>query len=218
MSDAPQKFRIFPVVLALIAGLALGGAGVMLYMKHQSAGMPKTEAPLPAAAGKKAPEGVELAEPDADGRPVLYWYDPMKPDAHFPKPGPSPFMDMDLVPKYADEADAGDGGEAPSVAVSPAVEQSLGLRTTIAQEGELRKEARLAAEVVLNEHDYAVVQARSGGFVESVSPLAVGDPVKAGEVLAKLTIPGWTEAQTEYLVQRETHAPQGAIEGTLRGR
>lgn len=49
MSDAPQKFRIFPVVLALIAGLALGGAGVMLYMKHQSAGMPKTEAPLPAA-------------------------------------------------------------------------------------------------------------------------------------------------------------------------
>lgn len=62
----------------------------------------------------------------------------------------------------------------------------------------------------------AVVQARSGGFVESVSPLAVGDPVKAGEVLAKLTIPGWTEAQTEYLVQRETHAPQGAIEGTLR--
>lgn len=216
MSDAPQKFRILPVVLALIAGLALGGAGVMLYMKHQSAGMPKTEAPLPAAAGKKAPEGVELAEPDADGRPVLYWYDPMKPDAHFPKPGPSPFMDMDLVPKYADEADAGDGGEAPSVAVSPAVEQSLGLRTTIAQEGELRKEARLAAEVVLNEHDYAVVQARSGGFVESVSPLAVGDPVKAGEVLAKLTIPGWTEAQTEYLVQRETHAPQGAIEGTLR--
>ena len=52
MSDAPQKFRILPVVLALIAGLALGGAGVMLYMKHQSAGMPKTEAPLPAAAGK----------------------------------------------------------------------------------------------------------------------------------------------------------------------
>ena len=40
--------------------------------------------------------------------------------------------------------------------------------------------------------------------------------MKAGEVLAKLTIPGWTEAQTEYLVQRETHAPQGAIEGTLR--
>lgn len=32
---------------------------------------------------------------------VLYWYDPMVPDQHFDKPGPSPFMDMDLVPKYA---------------------------------------------------------------------------------------------------------------------
>lgn len=216
MSEAPQKFRILPVVLALIAGLALGGAGVMLYMKHESAGTEQTEAPLSAPSGKKAPEGVKLAEPDADGRPVLYWYDPMKPDAHFPKPGPSPFMDMDLVPKYADEGEETAAGDAPSVSVSPAVEQSLGLWTMRAEEGELRKEARLAAEVVLNEHDYAVVQARSGGFVESVSPLAVGDPVKAGEVLAKLTIPGWTEAQTEYLVQRETKAPQGAIEGTLR--
>lgn len=216
MSEAPQKFRILPVVLALIAGLALGGAGVMLYMKHENAGTPQTEAPLPVASGKKAPQGVELVEPDADGRPVLYWYDPMKPDAHFPKPGPSLFMDMDLVPKYADEGAETAAGDAPSVSVSPAVEQSLGLRTMRAEEGELRKDARLAAEVVLNEHDYAVVQARSGGFVESVSPLAVGDPVKAGEILAKLTIPGWTEAQTEYLVQRETKAPQGAIEGTLR--
>ena len=25
----------------------------------------------------------------------------MKPDVHFDKPGPSPFIDMDLVPKYA---------------------------------------------------------------------------------------------------------------------
>lgn len=34
---------------------------------------------------------------------VLYWYDPMKPEHHFDKPGKSPFMDMQLVPKYADE-------------------------------------------------------------------------------------------------------------------
>ena len=37
-------------------------------------------------------------------REVLYWYDPMVPDQHFDKPGKSPFMDMQLVPKYADEA------------------------------------------------------------------------------------------------------------------
>ena len=36
---------------------------------------------------------------------MLFWYDPMKPDVKFDKPGKSPFMDMDLVPKYADEND-----------------------------------------------------------------------------------------------------------------
>ncbi|MGH8076790.1 MAG: efflux RND transporter periplasmic adaptor subunit, partial [Lysobacter sp.] len=33
--------------------------------------------------------------------PVSYWYDPMVPDKHFDKPGKSPFMDMQLVPKFA---------------------------------------------------------------------------------------------------------------------
>lgn len=37
---------------------------------------------------------------------VLYWYDPMVPDKHFDKPGKSPFMDMELVPKYAEPAQA----------------------------------------------------------------------------------------------------------------
>ncbi|UUA74961.1 efflux RND transporter periplasmic adaptor subunit [Cellvibrio sp. QJXJ] len=37
---------------------------------------------------------------------VLYWYDPMVPDQHFDKPGPSPFMDMELVPKYAEPVQA----------------------------------------------------------------------------------------------------------------
>ena len=32
---------------------------------------------------------------------VVYWYDPMVPDQHFDKPGKSPFMDMQLVPKFA---------------------------------------------------------------------------------------------------------------------
>jgi Cu(I)/Ag(I) efflux system membrane fusion protein len=30
-----------------------------------------------------------------------YWYDPMHPEKHFDKPGKSPFMDMQLLPKYA---------------------------------------------------------------------------------------------------------------------
>ncbi|MDO9192981.1 MAG: heavy metal-binding domain-containing protein, partial [Undibacterium sp.] len=43
-------------------------------------------------------------------RKILYWHDPMSPTTKFDKPGKSPFMDMQLVPVYADEgADEGAG-------------------------------------------------------------------------------------------------------------
>ncbi len=53
---------------------------------------------------------VDAAAPAAEQqRKVLFWYDPMYPNTRFDKPGKSPFMDMDLVPKYADEESAAAG-------------------------------------------------------------------------------------------------------------
>ena len=67
-----------------------------------SGALARLEAPVPQANfGAKREPGE---------RKVLYWYDPMMPDRHFGKPGKSPFMDMQLVPKYADEV-AGDEGD-----------------------------------------------------------------------------------------------------------
>ena len=56
------------------------------------------------------------------GRKILYWHDPMKPEVKFDKPGKSPFMDMELVPVYADE------GQDAQVKVSPVAIQNLGVR------------------------------------------------------------------------------------------
>src|ERR1700756_5225552 len=53
----------------------------------------------------------------ASGKKVLYWYDPMKPEVHFEKPGKSPFMDMQLVPKYAEEPAAGGPAGPPGLSV-----------------------------------------------------------------------------------------------------
>ncbi len=58
----------------------------------------------PLACRKNATKGAEGKQ--ASGRKVLYWYDPMKPEVHFDHPGKSPFMDMQLEPKYADDAPA----------------------------------------------------------------------------------------------------------------
>src|SRR4030066_301502 len=60
---------------------------------------------------------------EKSGRSVLYWYDPMVPGQKFDKPGKSPFMDMQLVPKYADE-----GGDASTVSINPGGSQNLGVR------------------------------------------------------------------------------------------
>src|SRR5438876_9464220 len=38
----------------------------------------------------------------ATGKKILYWHDPMVPGQKFDKPGKSPFMDMQLVPVYAE--------------------------------------------------------------------------------------------------------------------
>ena len=51
-------------------------------------------------AKKGAPKATSA---QAAGRRVVYWYDPMKPEVHFDHPGKSPFMDMQLEPKYAEE-------------------------------------------------------------------------------------------------------------------
>ncbi len=58
-----------------------------------------------AAAVLLLPHGSETGAAGTE-REALYWYDPMVPDQRFDKPGKSPFMDMQLVPKYADEAPA----------------------------------------------------------------------------------------------------------------
>ncbi|MFN2633466.1 MAG: efflux RND transporter periplasmic adaptor subunit [Thermoanaerobaculia bacterium] len=63
----------------------------------------KTDRP-PAGAGADANVAPDASRKRDSGKKVAYWYDPMKPDVHFDHPGKSPFMDMQLLPKYAEEA------------------------------------------------------------------------------------------------------------------
>ncbi len=76
--------------------------------------------------GPGAPSGEPTPNsPSAEHKP-LYWFDPMKPQQHFDKPGKSPFMDMQLVPKYPDDATGSAGAPAGSIAIDPRVVQNLG--------------------------------------------------------------------------------------------
>jgi Cu(I)/Ag(I) efflux system membrane fusion protein len=183
--------------LAAIALLALGIAAGM-WWSHRS-----MDHGTPAAA---APQ---------DGRRVLYWHDPMYPQQKFDKPGKSPFMDMDLVPVYAEEGAA----DAPGVKVSPQLAQNLGVRTAVAERGRLASSSEALGTVAFDERAVAVVQARTGGFVEELYVRAPLDPVRAGQPLLRLFVPEWSGAQTEYLALRaQAGAGMDELARAARGR
>ncbi|MES2918723.1 MAG: efflux RND transporter periplasmic adaptor subunit [Pseudomonadota bacterium] len=130
-------------------------------------------------------------------RKVLYWYDPMVPDKHFDKPGKSPFMDMELVPKYADAA-----AEAGGVSINPMLTQNLGVRLAVVERVQLDNALSVPATVMFNERDVAIVQTRAAGFVERVHAHAPGDVIKQGAALVEITVPEWASAQAEWLALR----------------
>ncbi len=145
--------------------------------------------------------GMKPPAPSQDagtGRKVLYWYDPMVPAQHFDRPGESPFMDMQLVPKYADEA-----GEA-GVRIDPARVQNLGVRVVAVTRGRLPAGVTATGDVDFKQRDVAIVQARASGFVQRVYRRAPGDVVGAGAPLADILVPEWGGAQAEYLAVRRT--------------
>lgn len=130
---------------------------------------------------------------DASGRRVLYWYDPMAPQQHFEKPGKSPFMDMQLVPKYADDV----GGSA--LRISPAVQQNLGIRLAKVERTRIADEIVAVGRIEADERRRYAVPSRVGGFVERLYVRAQGDPVSKGEKLAEVYSPELYSAQLEYL-------------------
>jgi len=160
---------------------------------------------------QRPPATPATLEPAGKGK-VLYWYDPMVPAQHFDKPGKSPFMDMQLKPRYAGEADPGAGG----VQIDPARLQNLGVRLASVERGDFADTFDAAGSLDFNGRDVAIVQARANGFVQRVYARAPGDVVAAGAPIADILVPSWGGAQSEYLAVRQTRDP--ALEAAARQR
>jgi membrane fusion protein, copper/silver efflux system len=137
------------------------------------------------------------------GRRVLYWHDPMVPNARFDKPGKSPFMDMQLVPVYADE----EGGAA--VKVSPVVTQNLGIRLGTVEKAKLQPKLAAVGSVAFDERLLEVVQARVEGYVTRLHVRAPLERVRRGQPLAEIVAPAWLEAQEEYLALLDAQSERG---------
>ena len=170
---------------ALLTGLsiALGVVGGYWFAQPRINGMPGT--------------ATEQAPKTQDERKVLYWYDPMQPQQKFDKPGKSPFMDMQLVPQYADAA-----ADSAAMSIDPSLTQNLGLRLATVTRGVLASSLDVVGVLAFNERDVAVIQARTAGFVERVYARAPGDVLKANAPLVDILVPEWAAAQEEFLALR----------------
>lgn len=148
-------------------------------------------------AGRHQSVPAESSQP-SQARKVLYWYDPMVPDQRFDKPGKSPFMDMPLVAKYADDAPV-DGG----VRISAQQQQNLGMTTAKVERRPLGSAFSAFATVTTDERAMQIVPSPAAGVVEKLFVRAPQQWVKKGEALVQLWIPQWTSAQQEYLAVRQ---------------
>ncbi len=139
------------------------------------------------------------------GKTALYYYDPMFPNQKFDKPGKSPFMDMELVPKFADDGAGGAGASGPpAVTINPAAMQNLGVRIVAARRDNLSTGLDVTGIIAFNERNVAIVQARAAGFVQRGYARAPGDVIAAGAPLADVLVPEWGGAQREYLAVQRT--------------
>ncbi|MEO5812594.1 MAG: efflux RND transporter periplasmic adaptor subunit, partial [Rhodanobacter sp.] len=146
-------------------------------------------------------------------REVLYWYDPMVPAQHFPKPGKSP-MGMEMVPKYA-----GGAGDTDGVRIDPATVQNLGIRTTSVERRVLSTAVRVPGTITWNLREAATISARVDAVISKLSVRAPYTRVTAGEPLAELLAPQWNSALAEYrALQQAQSADAKALRGAARER
>ncbi len=164
--------------------------------------VPKCAATAEAPAGNAAPDAA------SSERKPLYWFDPMKPQQHFDKPGKSPFMDMQLVPKYPDDAAGSAGAPAGSIAIDPRVVQNLGIRLGAVERGSFARAVDTVGVVAVDEHRIEAIEVRQPGWVEELNVRAVGDSVRRGQRLAGVYAPDLLATQQELLIARNSGDPQ----------
>ena len=145
----------------------------------------------------QSPAAMAVASPasaaSAGERKVLYWHDPMVPGPRFDRPGKSPFMDMQLVPVYADEASN------TGVNVSSAVQQNLGVRTAVVKKADVSSSFDAVGTVQFDERLSVAVQTRVAGYVEHLAVRAPMEQVRKGQALATVYAPDWLAPQNEFL-------------------
>lgn len=185
-----------PILIGSAAALLLIGLGVGYFWSRSS--------------GDIADTATSTGDTD---RKAMYWYDPMVPDQHFDKPGKSPFMDMQLVPKYAD------GETSSGVRIDTMAQQNVGIRTSVVAVGSLQTQLRVPGTLTWDLRQESVVSARVDSIVSRLNVKAPYESVKRGQPLATVLAPMWSSALAEaHALDQAQSAEARSLRGAAQQR
>lgn len=128
----------------------------------------------------------------ATGEPkILYYRNPMNAAVTSPVPAKDN-MGMDYIPVYADSAGT-------TIEVSPSVENNLGMRTALVEQGSLPREIDTVGYVGYNKGLTTRLHTRAEGWVQNLVVRSSGERIHQGELLFTLYAPKLVTAEEEYL-------------------
>ena len=130
----------------------------------------------------------------------------MVPGARFDKPGKSPFMDMELVPVYADEEAGGPAVQRRSSVLRRTSASASGRSRTV--RGAATASARSAASPSTSIAWHSCRRA-STGYVTRLHVKAPLERVRRGQPLADIVAPEWLAAEEEYLALLDAESARG---------
>lgn len=130
----------------------------------------------------------------------LYWVSPMDPSYRRDEPGISP-MGMELVPVY--EGGQGPAAGAGVVAISPIVENNLGVRTAMVEIEPFKSTIRTVGYVQFDEDRLINMHPRVEGWIDELNVKAQGEFIDEGQAIYSIYSPTLVNAQEELLLAME---------------
>ncbi|MEW5727055.1 MAG: efflux RND transporter periplasmic adaptor subunit [Pseudomonadota bacterium] len=130
---------------------------------------------------------------------IAYWVAPMDPNYRRDAPGKSP-MGMDLIPVYeGEEPGAQKAGDDSQVTLSPAVVNTIGVRTGVAELADFSADIRTVGYVAQDDDRTSHVHVRKDGWIERLAVRSLGTDVRKGDLLFEYFSQELAATSTEFV-------------------
>jgi len=153
----------------------------------------------------------------SSSKKIQYWIDAMEPQIHYDHPGKSR-MNMELVPVYEETKQDNKKTDQPTITISPAVINSLGVRTAMVEEGPLTPTIRAFGMIKADEDKVVHIHSYVEGWIKKLYAKESQELVEKDQPLFEIYSRDLRLAQKEYLLQSKGNnkADEGSSLGKLR--